>query len=145
PPLRQRREDIAPLGRAFLRAANHAHGREVEGLTARASARLAAYAWPGNVRELKNVIERAVVLAEGAVIDEHDLPERLRAEAPAGEPEASAQHVRLRARVQAYEAEIIRNALAAAGGSRSEAARMLGMPLRTLAHRIKALEIDEEG
>jgi DNA-binding NtrC family response regulator len=122
--------------------------RTIEGITARARERLEAYAWPGNVRELKNVIERAVVLAEGTVIDERDLPDRLRggpaATKTAETPQAGSDNRKLRDRVEAYEAEIIKNALASAGGSRSEAARLLGMPLRTLAHRIKALEIDED-
>jgi DNA-binding NtrC family response regulator len=141
PPLRDRREDVAPLARAFVRAANEVHGRQIEDITARALERLGAYAWPGNVRELRNVIERAVVLAEGSVIDERDLPDRLAGRAPA---DAGPDDRKLRARVQAYEAEIIRNALDAARGSRAEAARLLGMPLRTLAHRIKALGIDED-
>ena len=144
PPLRRRKEDIGPLARCFLRAANQIHGCQIEGITARAQDRLAAYAWPGNVRELKNVIERAVVLAEGVVIDERDLPERLGAPAAADESEGPTEQRKLRARVQAYEAEIIKSALATTGGSRSEAARLLGMPLRTLAHRIKALGIDED-
>jgi DNA-binding NtrC family response regulator len=148
PPLRRRKEDIAPLSLAFLRAANHTHMQTIEGITARARERLEAYAWPGNVRELKNVIERAVVLAEGTVIDERDLPDRLRgapaAKKTADAPEAGPDNRKLRDRVEAYEAEIIKDALASAGGNRSEAARLLGMPLRTLAHRIKALEIDED-
>ncbi|MEZ4302616.1 MAG: sigma 54-interacting transcriptional regulator [Polyangiaceae bacterium] len=142
PPLRQRVKDIEPLARAFLRAANQTHGRSVEGLTRQAAEMLAAYPWPGNVRELRNVIERAVVLAEGDVIDERDLPDRIR-ERRRSEPPPS--NPRLRSRVRAYEATLIRDALAAAGGSRSEAARALGMPLRTLAHRIKALGLEGNG
>jgi len=141
PPLRLRKDDILPLSRAFLSMANRVHERRVEGITPRATACLAAYSWPGNVRELRNVIERAVVLAERDLIDEGDLPERLRSGLV--EPDL-ASGSKLRVRVQAYEAELIKNALDAAGGSRAEAARMLGMPLRTLAHRIKVLGLDED-
>ncbi len=147
PPLRQRREDVAPLARSLLAAANQIHGRHVEDITPQALARLCTYAWPGNVRELKNVIERAVVLAEGDMIDEADLPDRLSGVAPPAAPsdaDLPAAQRRLRARVQAYEAEVIREALDRTGGNRGEAARVLGMPLRTLAHRIKALGIDED-
>ena len=142
PPLRRRRDDILPLARAFLTMANQTHGRHVETIAPGAAACLAAYAWPGNVRELRNVIERAVVLAEADVVQEGDLPERLRSSSPVEQAPASGR--KLRARVQAYEAELIKNALDAAGGSRAEAARLLGMPLRTLAHRIKVLEIEED-
>jgi len=156
PPLRERREDIEALARGLLREANRTHGRHIEGITADALRVLMAHDWPGNVRELRNVIERAAVLAGGDVIDIAELPERLRAAArapvaapptessppDAAEPEAASG--KLRERIQAYEAEMIRAALAAADGSRSEAARALNMPLRTLARRIKMLGIDED-
>lgn len=81
PPLRERRDEIEPLARQFLRAANEANGRQVGGITPEALALLEAYAWPGNVRELRNVIERAVVITRGALLGPEDLPARLRAEA----------------------------------------------------------------
>jgi len=149
PPLRQRREDIEPLARSLLRAANRTHDRHIEDITTDALHVLLAHDWPGNVRELRNVIERATVLASGDVIDVGELPERLRApgrveSSPLAEPEPDAASGKLRERIHAYEAEIIRAALAAADGSRSEAARALSMPLRTLARRIKMLGIDED-
>ena len=62
PPLRERREDIAPLAEHFIR--NHSFSRRIDKrLSAAASRRLIAYDWPGNVRELKNVIERAIILS----------------------------------------------------------------------------------
>jgi DNA-binding NtrC family response regulator len=81
PPLRDRQDEIEPLARQFLRAANEANGRQVGGITPEALALLGAYAWPGNVRELRNVIERAVVITRGALLSPEDLPARLRAEA----------------------------------------------------------------
>jgi DNA-binding NtrC family response regulator len=162
PPLRKRREDIEPLARQFLRSANLTHARQVEDITPPALTALNEYDWPGNVRELRNVIERAVVLALTDLIDLDDLPERLRGAVPrAVEPEKTpslavpggpisrppgndAASASLRARVQAYEAAIIHEALEQTHGSRSEAARLLGIPLRTLAHKIKMLGISED-
>ncbi|WP_394825869.1 sigma 54-interacting transcriptional regulator [Pendulispora albinea] len=176
PPLRQRREDIEPLARQFLRASNLTHGRAIEDITPRALACLNEYPWSGNVRELHNVIERAVVLAVTDVIDVGDLPERLVQHGQAGEDEPRAMPPQamspqamspramessfprapargepssvsagLRERVQAYEKEVIREALAATGGNRTEAARRLGMPVRTLSYKIKAFGIGEDG
>jgi transcriptional regulator with PAS, ATPase and Fis domain len=163
PPLRRRREDIEPLARQFLRSANLTHGRQVEDITPQALLALNDFDWPGNVRELRNVIERAVVLALTDLIDLDDLPDRLRGPVPTSVapdktsplivtgsappsrlPGNDAASASLRARVQAYEAAIIHEALEQAHGSRAEAARLLGIPLRTLAHKIKMLGIPED-
>ena len=77
PALRERREDILPLARAFLVSAGERTRRSVEGLTARAADRLLRYGWPGNVRELENAIEHAAVLATGSDVDVEDLPDEL--------------------------------------------------------------------
>ncbi|MCW2248960.1 DNA-binding NtrC family response regulator [Azospirillum fermentarium] len=71
PPLRERKEDIAPLVRHFLLKYTDRHGRAVQGITDRAMRRLVDYEFPGNVRELENMIERAVILApdDGSAID----------------------------------------------------------------------------
>lgn len=74
PPLRDRGEDIVQLAELFLgEAAGRLPGQRGFRFSARAKKRLRAYPWPGNVRELENVIERAVILARGEVIDEDDL------------------------------------------------------------------------
>ncbi len=75
PPLRSRREDIAPLFRSHVEANRVRMARwELTGVSDEAIAAVEAYSWPGNVRELINVAERAVLLAEGAEIDVDDLP-----------------------------------------------------------------------
>ncbi|WP_437573777.1 sigma 54-interacting transcriptional regulator [Sorangium sp. So ce887] len=159
PPLRARPEDIEPLALRFLEQANQANARFVRGFDAGALARLRAYAWPGNARELRNAIERAVVIAEGEWIAEEDLPERARAAPPpvATEVEreppcdgveltaAAPEGDFLKARLQRCEAELIVQALRKAGGSQTEAARALGMPLRTLVYKLKALGIKRLG
>jgi len=66
PPLRARREDIAPLAERFLKKAAKANGREVRSIAPEAMVLLKEYGWPGNVRELRNAVERAVVIAEAA-------------------------------------------------------------------------------
>ncbi|WP_437953701.1 sigma 54-interacting transcriptional regulator [Sorangium sp. So ce296] len=170
PPLRERRDEIEPLARHFLRAAGEANGRHVEGVAPEALALLGAYAWPGNVRELRNVIERAVVVARGAIIEPEDLPPRVRAaepervsdaggasapgrlstsldsglrsSAPPAPEEAPAAAGRpVRGKVQQYEAQLLHDTLEAAGWSRAEAARRLGMPVRTLSYRMKVLGV----
>ncbi|AGP38618.1 sigma-54-dependent Fis family transcriptional regulator [Sorangium cellulosum] len=158
PPLRARPEDIEPLARRFLEQANQANGRSIRGFDAGSLARLRAYAWPGNARELRNAIERAVVIAEGEWIAEEDLPERARAAPPAAPPvdrdlpcdgveltSAPAGADFLKARLQRCEAELIVQALRKAGGNQTEAARALGMPLRTLVYKLKALGIKRLG
>lgn len=157
PPLRERRDEIEPLARRFLRLANEANGRQVEGLTPEALALLRAYGWPGNVRELRNVLERAVVVTRGALIGPEDLPTRVRTvmehpavERPSVEPtspepvsapraEPSLEPPQARGKVQQYETRILQEALEATGWRRSEAARRLGMPVRTLSYRMKVL------
>jgi two-component system response regulator AtoC len=80
PPLRGRVEDIETLARSYLQTTLRERGRPLlqASFTSDALALLRRYAWPGNVRELQNVIERAVVLADGPLIDLTYLPDRLR-------------------------------------------------------------------
>jgi transcriptional regulator with GAF, ATPase, and Fis domain len=171
PPLRERRDEIEPLALRFLTQANAAHGRQILGITPDALELLQRYPWPGNVRELKNAIERATVLARADVIRPQDLPECLRRDraivralpmpdasppltpAPPSDARKGAteknRHLslappapgELRTQIQQYEARIIRETLAGAQWNRAVAAQRLGMPLRTLAHKIKTLDI----
>ncbi|WP_224241588.1 sigma 54-interacting transcriptional regulator [Hyalangium gracile] len=148
PPLRERRDEIEPLARRFLLAANKANGRRVEGISPETLALLEAYSWPGNVRELRNVIERAVVVSQGGLIRPEDLPVRLRTgehRPEAGSSKASAlaaqEPEQARARVQQFEARVLQEALAATGWNRAEAAKKLGMAVRTLSYRLKVLGV----
>ncbi|MCA9667159.1 MAG: sigma 54-interacting transcriptional regulator [Myxococcales bacterium] len=79
PPLRERREEIAPLARRFMALANEENGRSVGEIAPLALRALERHVWPGNVRELRNAIDRAVVIAGGDTITLEDLPERVRA------------------------------------------------------------------
>ena len=73
PPLRERRDDVAALAMHFIRSYSKQHGRRVDGLSPLALRRLLAHDWPGNVRELQHVIERAVLLAAGPLLQAHDI------------------------------------------------------------------------
>src|SRR5262249_45228399 len=74
PPLRLRGGDVLVLASHFLDRFAQENHKRIEGFTDRARARIVGHRWPGNVRELENAIERAVVLCEGTMIDEDDLP-----------------------------------------------------------------------
>ena len=74
PPLRDRRDDIPLLVSHFVRRSNRLLHKHVAGVSAAALDVLMAYGWPGNVRELQNVIERAVALADGPVVEVQDVP-----------------------------------------------------------------------
>jgi DNA-binding NtrC family response regulator len=131
--LRERREDILPLARHFL--ARHAAeaGRRLA-FSAEAEAALLAHAWPGNVRELENAVERAVVLARGDAITPEDL---LLEQGALRRPDAAGGT--LQDALDQAAAARIRGALEAAGGQRSEAARMLGVDRTTLYRLMRRL------
>jgi DNA-binding NtrC family response regulator len=74
PPLRDRRDDIPLLAQHFLETFRRKNGRPVEGFSPAALEMLRAYDWPGNVRELENLVERAVILCRGRMIEVGDLP-----------------------------------------------------------------------
>ncbi len=168
PPLRERPEEIESLARFFLAADARARGLDI---SPGAMALLRAHRWPGNVRELRNAIERAMIVASGAMITEKDLPSKIRdAKAPSAgsipppslrspglpppgvdEPPSddsmppsaplSGASGELKLRLQEYEARLILDTLLASGWNQTEAAKRLGMPIRTLAYKIKAFAI----
>jgi DNA-binding NtrC family response regulator len=131
PPLRERAEEIAPLARAFVAEAARALGWPAPPLARAALAALEGYCWPGNVRELRNMMERAVLLSEGAPIDVGHLQmdKMSVAQRPAAAPAAG------------DEAAQIRDALARCGGNQGRAAQLLGMSRRTFCRRLKDLGI----
>jgi transcriptional regulator with GAF, ATPase, and Fis domain len=146
PPLRDRREDIAELAQHFLRQYCQRCGKEMTQIDDDALARLKAYQWPGNIRQLENVIERAVVIVEGPVITEYELPPEIVDAAPdlefpsengiiADDLPSGLQTER--AERDRQERERLVRALAAAGGNKAEAARALRLARSTLVSRLK--------
>jgi DNA-binding NtrC family response regulator len=150
PPLRERVDEIKPLAERFLKEATSKSGTNVRSIDAKAVEALESYAWPGNVRELRNVIERAVVLAEGKAIQLADLTERVRGGTRAqtqAEPEESSVDdgtKDYRERVRKFETELIIRALHKANGNQTEAAKALNLPLRTLVHKIQTYGIKKK-
>ena len=122
PPLRDRRGDIPALASFFLRRYAVENGRSIEGISDEALTRLRSYAWPGNVRELENVIERAVVLCDGAQIEARHLP-------PSLVPHTQREGVPPipGSTIQDLERYAILKTLEACGGSTSKAAMLLGV------------------
>jgi transcriptional regulator with GAF, ATPase, and Fis domain len=150
PPLRERREDIPELALHFLKVQSQRCARAVTQIDDDALVVFKSYSWPGNVRQLENVIERAVVVAEGPritvedlpadIVDESDYeiervleepnPESKSAEEPAGRRAEREERDR-------QERERLVRALAAANGNKAEAARVLGLARSTLVSRLK--------
>jgi DNA-binding NtrC family response regulator len=128
PPLRERLADIIPLAEHFLRLAAGDNAGSPRRMTARLAAQLLRYGWPGNVRELKNVIDRASILVRGDVIDVGDVDFAI---SPAENGSAGDANLWLSedlpTAVAKLEAEMIRRALMACGGNRTEAARRLNI------------------
>lgn len=148
PPLRQRRDDIVPLARALVARAAARNGQAAPAFARAAEARLLEHDWPGNVRELDNVVQRALILHHGAVIEAHDLMFEGGLCAPAAAPAANAMAVApaddsLTGDLKDHERRLIIGALSEGNGSRKFAAKKLGISPRTLRYKIARMR--EEG
>ncbi|WP_227028795.1 sigma-54-dependent Fis family transcriptional regulator [Azotobacter chroococcum] len=133
PPLRERGSDIATLAEHFVARFSREVGIAVERIAAPALSMLMCYHWPGNVRELENVIERAVILCEGGVIEAHHLPPSLQIPAVSESPAAGGI---LDVRLGQAEYELIVEALRLHKGNMTEAAAHLGLTRRILGLRM---------
>lgn len=131
PALRERVGDIPLLATSFLAKYAGANGRPARQLSGAALAALVSYPWPGNVRELQNVIERAVVLANGEVVELQHLPEAMLEQAPCLSPRVPG------ASMQELERFAILSTLQANGGSTVETARTLGISVRKIQYRLR--------
>src|SRR5881227_3167776 len=139
PPLRERREDVKPLAEKFLADYAAKHGRPARRFNVETLAAFNAYDFPGNVRELANIVERAVIVAEGQAVGANDLPESVRTAASARSRQAR------RPTLAELEAEYIREVLDAARGNKSEAARILGISRKNLYEKLARYRKDEGG
>lgn len=138
PPLRERKDDIPPLIDHFLRLYARREGKTIRGITSEASEVLLSQTFPGNVRELENAVERAVVFCDGDTLRLSDLPSFL---VPARESDLGDDGLSLEEKVIRLEKGEIRRALEAAGGTKSKAARALGITERILSYKIKIYKI----
>ncbi len=139
PPLRERKSDVPVLVQHFLNKLAERTNARVTGISEEAMAQLLEYEWPGNVRELENVMERALVLSEGPVLEAEDLPFL----SPAGGPDTTlidasfpSQGLDLTQAVEGIEERLLRRALEQANGVKAEAARLLGIKPSALYYKL---------
>ena len=136
PALRDRREDVPELVRHFLKRFNDRLGMRIGRVSAPAMRALMDHDWPGNVRELENVIERAMVLADGAELDVEHLPIGAGAGVAQTTP-ASTDDLSVKRRTGALERDLIARALQQTGGNRTRAAKLLELSHRALLYKIR--------
>jgi DNA-binding NtrC family response regulator len=139
PSLRERISDIPLLAEHFLRGVVEDSGKKVSGFSEDATQALQRYHWPGNVRELQNVIERAVLLGKGEVVELDDLPPQLVNNSGVNLAPLSGQ--RLKEALGAPERQIILDALHANNWNRNATASALGINRTTLYKKMKKLDL----
>ncbi|MEJ2313900.1 MAG: sigma-54 dependent transcriptional regulator [Nitrospirota bacterium] len=131
PPLRERKEDIEPLSRHFLKKHLPDYGKSIKGFTKDALEILKGYSFPGNVRELENIIERAVILEKGAYITPDSLPKTISMfQIETVEPERVKP-------LDELNKEYAKSVVEMLGGNKAEAARLLGISRTSLWRMLK--------
>lgn len=136
PPLRERKEDIVLLVQAFVEEMNSQTGKKVLSLDNQALVLVQQYGWPGNVRELRNVIQRAVIVSSSELVTNEDLPSHIIRGMPLLDTQTS-----LAPGMTLEEAEyrLISKTLEITGNNKSQAAKMLGISLRTLYNKLERM------
>jgi Nif-specific regulatory protein len=138
PPLRDRKADLLLLADHFLQKYSREHKKDIRRISTPAIDMLTAYHWPGNVRELENVLERAVLVCDSAVIHGHHLPPTLQTAQASG----TITTLSLAEAVGAYEKDIVVDALKTTRGNRAKAARLLGTTERIINYKVRKYAID---
>jgi Nif-specific regulatory protein len=138
PPLRDRKSDILQLADHFLEKYAVEHGKHIKRISTPAIDMLASYHWPGNVRELENTIERAVLVCDGDVVHGHHLPPTLQT----AESSGTVVRVSLVEAVEAYEKDIIMDALKTTRGNCAKAARLLNTTERVVNYKVRKYGVD---
>jgi two-component system, NtrC family, response regulator AtoC len=142
PPLREHKEDIPELANHFLARFAAESEKPIEGITPAAQAVLMDYHWPGNVRQLENMVERAVALSAGPMIDVQDIHLDTTARKPGSE---TADHFLPEGMtLEQWEDKMIQEALRRANGNKSQAARLLGLSRNALRYRLSKLGVADE-
>jgi len=138
PPLRERKQDILPLMEHFVNILNKKTGLKIRGITSEAQEALLNYSWKGNVRELQNVVERAMILAEGDSINLDSLPYDIRM-AKTKTPICldADETLSIKKASKELEKSFITRALNRTGGNRSQAAALLEISYPSLLQKIK--------
>jgi len=140
PPLRERREDIAPLVDFLICRNNAAMKKAYKGADSAAIRTLMSLPWKGNIRELDNVLERAMILGNGEWIRVEDLP---RAADDTDNGTVPARPHGLKSALKAYEKMHIEYVLKETGGNRGEAAQLLGLSRSSLYRKLESLGIEK--
>jgi transcriptional regulator with PAS, ATPase and Fis domain len=142
PPLRERKEDVPLLVQAFINEFNTRNNKSVAAIDQPAMRILEQYDWPGNIRELRNVIERAIILAEGRFIEISHLPPNL----AASERGAAIPALTLTPGTTVEEAErrLILLTLEHTRNNKTKAAEILGISLKTLHNKLNKLRIQDQ-
>jgi Nif-specific regulatory protein len=138
PPLRERKTDILLLADHFLEKYGRQNGKRIKRISTPAIDMLMTYHWPGNVRELENVVERATLVCEGNVIHGYHLPPTLQT----AEGSGTVTKMSLDQAINAFEKDLIQDALKTTRGNRARAARLLDTTERILGYKVKKYEID---
>jgi Nif-specific regulatory protein len=138
PPLRERKPDIMLLAEHFLEKYEREHGKRVRRISTPAIDMMNSYHWPGNIRELENVIERAVLVCDSNVIHGHHLPPSLQT----AEITGTITQTSLKASVEAFERDLIQDALKTSRGNKAKAAKLLDTTERIIGYKIQQYKID---
>lgn len=144
PPLSERIADVPLLADHFLQRFCRSHARQKHGITDAAFEALQRYLWPGNVRELENVIERAVLLSKGDMIDVGDLPQTLVTQSSLTTSTEAAEGVSLKQAMEEPEKQFIRATLVANNWNRQNTAKALQINRTTLYKKMKRNGLEDE-
>ncbi|WP_243372600.1 sigma-54 dependent transcriptional regulator [Geotalea sp. SG265] len=145
PPLRERREDIEPLARHFLKKYNQRMNKGVDRFTREALELMRGYSWPGNIRELENVVERAVILSRSGIVTADNLPLWRNSVAPAAAYPSSPSNQQQLDSLEHVEREHIRQTLDRTGFHKSRTAEILGISRKTLDRKIAEFGLKPAG
>jgi two-component system response regulator PilR (NtrC family) len=139
PPLRERKEDIALLAAHFVQKFAVEQKKEVSGFSPEALRLLLDYRFSGNVRELENIVERAITLSDGGVMDASVLPAEVThvAEASQASIRIDGDNFSLEKTLDSIERRLLEEALEKTGGRKKKAATLLGLTFRSLRYRLE--------
>ena len=141
PSLIERKEDIGLLIDNFLIKYSKKNRKNIKGLTPQSAKLLNNYDWPGNVRELENAIERAVVMARNEYVEPNDLPSNINVNTKKSRKETF--RIPSGATMKEIEKKVIIETLQTTNGSKSKAAKILGISTRKIEYKIKEWSKDE--
>ena len=150
PPLRERKEDIPYLVDHFVERFARDSGKPIRGITPAAQKLLMEFHWPGNVREVENIIERAVALSSGDMLDVADIRLDLSpiksggADIAPAAMSAAGTFPPPGVTLEQFEDEIVKEAVRRANGNKSQAARLLGLSRNALRYRLAKIGVPDE-